>query len=54
MLAQAPGFPVIAAREEDGKLRETMRFTRIARESVPASRFAVPAGYEHKKLPGLE
>jgi hypothetical protein len=54
VMAQAPGFPVIAAQEEDGKVKETMRFTRIAKESVPASRFAPPDGYERKKVPGTE
>jgi len=54
LMAQAPGFPVIAAKEKDGKPRETMRFTRIAKESVPASRFAPPDGYQRKKTPGTE
>lgn len=52
VLAQAPGFPVIAAETEDGKRVETMRVVRIARESIPASTFAPPAGYRRVSTPG--
>jgi hypothetical protein len=53
VLAQAPGFPIIAAETEDGKRAETMRVVRIARESIPATTFAPPAGYARVPVPGM-
>jgi hypothetical protein len=53
ILAQAPGFPVIAAATEDGKRVETMRVEKLAREAIPASAFAPPAGYRKVAMPGL-
>jgi hypothetical protein len=53
VLAQAPGFPIIAAQVEDGKRRETMRLVRISRESIAASTFAVPSGYKRVAMPGM-
>jgi hypothetical protein len=53
VLAQAPGFPIIAVETEDGKRVEHMRLVRISRESIPASTFAPPAGFKRVSMPGM-
>jgi hypothetical protein len=45
ILAQAPGFPIIGARTEDGRLQEDMRLVRLERRDLPASLFTVPPDY---------
>jgi hypothetical protein len=49
--ADIPGVPLIAWEKEDGETKETFRATKVEKKSVPASEFAVPAGW--KKGPGF-
>jgi len=53
VLSQAPGFPVIGMKEQDGRLEEEMRLVRLERRALAASLFAVPAGYQREEEPGL-
>lgn len=49
--ADLPGVPLLAWKLEDGDRKETFRATKIEKARVPASEFAVPAGW--KKEPGF-
>ncbi|HYG68193.1 MAG TPA: DUF4412 domain-containing protein [Anaeromyxobacteraceae bacterium] len=49
--AEFPGVPLISWDLEDGQRIEKFRVTKIEKRSVPASEFAVPAGW--KKNPGF-
>lgn len=49
--ADLPGIPLIAWDLEDGQREESFRATKIEKRSIPASEFAVPAGW--KKTPGF-
>ena len=49
--ADLPGVPLIAWEKDDEGTRETFRATKVEKRSVPASEFAVPAGF--KKGPGF-
>jgi hypothetical protein len=49
--SELPGVPVISWRLEGGERHESFRATRIEKVKVPASEFAVPAGFT--KEPGF-
>jgi hypothetical protein len=51
ILAQAPGYPIVGASSEDGRLREDMRLVRLERRDLPASLFTVPPGYQRSPFP---
>jgi hypothetical protein len=44
------GIPIITRTFENGKPSQEIRLTTVRAESVPASQFAVPAGFKQKKL----
>jgi hypothetical protein len=44
------GIPIITRTFENGKPSQEIRLTAVRAESVPASQFAVPAGFKQKKL----
>jgi hypothetical protein len=49
--ADLPGVPLVTWDVEDGERKEEFRATKVEKRSVPASEFAVPAGW--KKGPGF-
>lgn len=44
------GIPVITRLYDNGRLSEEVKLTVIRSESVPATRFQIPAGYQQRKL----
>lgn len=44
--ADLPGIPLIAWEKDEQGQRETFRATKVEKRSVPASEFAVPAGWK--------
>lgn len=44
------GLPILTRDFEDGKVHSETRLTTSRKESVPAARFEVPAGYTEKKI----